>query len=104
MSTAIHAEGVTVRYGRRLAVDNLTLGVAAGSVTALLGRNGAGKSSLVRCMLGQQQPAAGRVTMFGKDVWRNRTALMDRVGVVGEESDAPPEMTVAQIGRFSSRL
>ena len=58
----------------------------------------------MRCLLGQQQPDAGRVTIFGEDVWRRRASLMQRTGVVSEEADAPPEMTVAQIARFCSRL
>ncbi|MGK2961746.1 MAG: ATP-binding cassette domain-containing protein, partial [Gemmatimonadaceae bacterium] len=47
-SPAIRVDQVTVRYGRRTAVDEVTLTVQQGSVYALLGRNGAGKSSLVR--------------------------------------------------------
>ncbi|PYQ49260.1 MAG: hypothetical protein DMF59_14000 [Acidobacteria bacterium] len=97
---AIEVSNVTVRYGRLLAVDRVTFAVPRGSVYALLGRNGAGKSSLVRCILGQREPQAGRVQLFGSDVWSQRTALMQRVGVVSEEADAPPEMTVDQLARF----
>jgi len=97
---AIEVSNVTVRYGRLLAVDRVTFAVPRGSVYALLGRNGAGKSSLVRCILGQREPLAGRVRLFGSDVWSQRTALMQRVGVVSEEADAPPEMTVDQLARF----
>lgn len=100
----LQAEHVTVHYGKTVAVDDVSFNVPRGSVTALLGRNGAGKSSLVRCLLGQQKPAAGRATIFGADVWSERRTLMDRIGVVAEESDAPPEMSVAQIARFSSRV
>jgi len=88
--TVIACEGLTVRYGRLTAVDNVTLAVPRGSVYALLGRNGAGKSSLVRCLLGQYEPSAGGVRLFGRNAWKNRTSLMQRVGVVSEESDAPP--------------
>ncbi len=105
MSTqAINVDGMTVRYGKRTAVDGVTLSIPRGAVYALLGRNGAGKSSLVRCMLGQQKPARGTTMLLGDDVWTHRAALMDRVGVVGEEADAPPDMTVAQIAEFSSRV
>jgi ABC-2 type transport system ATP-binding protein len=101
---AIDVDGLTVRYGRRTAVENVTFSVPRGSVYALLGRNGAGKSSIVRCLLGQQKPAAGRVSIFDDDVWIKRRKLMDRLGVVAEESDAPPDMTVAQIGAFCARV
>jgi ABC-2 type transport system ATP-binding protein len=104
VTNIIQVNSVTVRYGRKLAVDGVTLAVPEGSVFALLGRNGAGKSSLVRCLLGQQKPAAGHVTLFGSDVWNERARLMERVGVVSEDADAPPEMTVAQIANFCRRL
>jgi len=56
----------TVRYGSVAALASVTLDVSAGSVYALLGRNGAGKSSLIRCLLGQQKPESGRCFLFGK--------------------------------------
>ena len=101
---AIEISNVTVRYGRLTAVDGVTLTVPRASVYALLGRNGAGKSSLVRCLLGQRQPDSGTISAFAHDVWTHRAALMQRIGVVSEESDAPPEMTVDQLVRFCSEL
>src|SRR6266540_4749926 len=101
---AIEVSNVTVRYGRLTAVQEVTITVPRGSVYALLGRNGAGKSSLVRCLLGQRQPDSGTIRAFGEDVWTCRAALMQRIGVVSEEADAPPEMTVDQLVRFCSEL
>ncbi|HSS51320.1 MAG TPA: ABC transporter ATP-binding protein [Thermoanaerobaculia bacterium] len=100
----IRAEGLTVRYGARLALDGVSFAVAEGSVYALLGRNGAGKSSLVRCLLGEQRPAAGRVSLLGLDVWTERASILASVGVVPEDPDMPPAMTSRQISRFCSRL
>jgi ABC-2 type transport system ATP-binding protein len=102
--SAVRAESVLVRYGRRVAVDGVSLEVPHGSVYALLGRNGAGKSSLVRCLLGQQKPQAGRVTLLGRDAWRERQALMERTGIVSEDADAPPQMKVEALARFSASL
>src|SRR5687767_11595601 len=101
--TAIQATGVTVRFGKRTAVDDVTLSVATGSVYALLGRNGAGKSSLVRCLLGHLRPNHGHVELFGEDVWKRRAKLMDQVGIVSEEPDAP-DMRVRDLASFSARL
>jgi ABC-2 type transport system ATP-binding protein len=101
---ALETEGLTVRYGRTRVVEELTLAVPRGSVYALLGRNGAGKSSLLRVILGQRPPAKGRVRLLGEDPWRRRTSLMARVGVVPEEPDAPPEMTGTQLSSFCARL
>jgi ABC-2 type transport system ATP-binding protein len=98
------AEGITVRYGRRTALAGVTLSVTPGSVYALLGRNGAGKSSLVRCLLGEIRPAAGRAWLLGRDAWRERAAALAEVGVVPEEPNAPRGSTARQLSRFCSRL
>ncbi len=76
----------------------------AGSVYALLGRNGAGKTSLVRCLLGHRRPDAGRARLFGEEVWRRRARLLAEVGVVPEQPDAPPSMSARQLGRFCASL
>lgn len=97
-------EALEVRYGKRIALDRVSLALPRGSVYALLGRNGAGKSSLVRCALGQQKPRAGQVRLFGDDVWQERAHLMGRVGVLPEEPDAPPTMTAGALAAFSGSL
>ena len=102
--TAIRISALTVRYGRKTAVDGVNLAIRRGSIYALLGRNGAGKSSLVRCLVGQQKPTAGAIEVFGEDAWKRRAQLMERIGVVSEEADAPPDMYVDQLAAFSRRL
>lgn len=97
-------EGLTVQYGNRLALDHVSLTVPEGAVYALLGRNGAGKSSLVRCLLGEQKPSGGRAMLLGREVWSERSAVLALAGVVPEEPDAPPSMTARQLSRFCSRL
>ena len=98
--TAIEVRDLTVKYGRKTAAESIRFDVPRGSVYALLGRNGAGKSSLVRCLLGLQRATSGGAAIFGADAWKHRAGIMQRVGVVSEEADAPPEMTVAALGRF----
>jgi ABC-2 type transport system ATP-binding protein len=104
VAPALQADGLTIRYGRTMVVEDLTLAVPRGSVYALLGRNGAGKSSLLRVFLGQRPAAMGRVLLLGEDPWKRRTSLMSRVGVVPEDPDAPPEMTAAELSAFCARL
>lgn len=100
----IEFDRLTVRYGRKTAVENLSIQIPQGSVYALLGSNGAGKSSAIRCLLGQQKASAGRVLLFGQDVWQKRAQIMDRIGVIPEEPDAPPDMTAKEIINFCSTL
>ncbi len=100
MTDPIRVEGLTVQYGRATACRDVTLSVAPGSVYALLGRNGAGKSSLIRCLLGEQRPTSGRALLFGEDSWRARRRAMERTGVVPEEPDAPAAMSARQLSDF----
>jgi ABC-2 type transport system ATP-binding protein len=97
-------EKLTVRYGGATALDGVSLSVPAGGVYALLGRNGAGKSSLVRCALGMQKPATGCALLFGEDAWRTRARAMARIGVVPVEPDAPDTLSTDEIAAFVSRL
>ena len=101
---ALKVEGLTVRYGKKVALDRVALEVPRGSVYALLGRNGSGKSSLIRVLLGQQAPAEGRAELLGEPAWERRAGLMARVGVVPEEPDAPPAMTCRQLEAFCRPL
>lgn len=100
----IAVRALAVRYGRAAALRSVSLDVPAGTVWTLLGRNGAGKSSLVRCLLGQQKPTEGACFLFGEPSWTSRPAAMRRLGIVPEEPDAPPDMTAAELSRFFGRL
>src|ERR1700710_1343722 len=61
----IEVEGLTKRYGDKLAVDDLSFTVRPGVVTGFLGPNGAGKSTTMRLILGLDAPTSGRVTVNG---------------------------------------
>lgn len=97
-------DGLTVRYGRITAVEGVTLTVRKGEVYALLGRNGSGKTSMIRCLLGQMKACAGSASLFGLDAWKGRSAAMGKVGVVPESPDMPPSLTASEIAAFCSRL
>ena len=77
--TVVELKELTVRYGSVTAVDRLSLEVGKGCVYALLGRNGSGKSSTVRCVLGQRRAAAGSLRLFGHDAWKQRQRIMEKV-------------------------
>jgi energy-coupling factor transport system ATP-binding protein len=64
---AVRVDGLVVRYGPHVAVRDVTLTFAAGEVTALMGRNGAGKSSLLGALTGLVRPTAGTVRVGGHD-------------------------------------
>jgi len=97
-------EHLSIRYGRTRVIEDVSFSVPAGCVYALLGRNGAGKSSLVRCLVGQQRASSGRVRLLGLDSWSDRAAIMARVGLVPEEPDAPAELSPSRLVRLVARL
>jgi ABC-2 type transport system ATP-binding protein len=77
----IETNGLSKRYGDRLAVDGLTFTVRPGVVTGFLGPNGAGKSTTMRMMLGLDAPSAGRVTVNGR-AYRELRAPLREVGAL----------------------
>jgi ABC-type branched-subunit amino acid transport system ATPase component/ABC-type branched-subunit amino acid transport system permease subunit len=77
---ALAVEGITVRFGGRRAVDDVTLEMAAGSVVGLIGSNGAGKTTLMNAISGFV-PAAGRVFVDGRDVTSMPTHERARAGL-----------------------
>src|SRR3954452_16945067 len=62
----IEIAGLSKRYGKTLAVDNLSFSVEAGKITGFLGPNGAGKTTTLRALLGLVRPTAGSATIDGK--------------------------------------
>lgn len=71
-----------MRYGAKLAVDDLSLTVARGSITAVLGPNGAGKTTTLETCEGYRVPQRGTVRVLGLDPQRDRAALLPRIGVM----------------------
>jgi len=64
----LEIERLTLRYGKHVALDEVSLGVGAGEMVAILGANGAGKSSLLGAIGGRVRPASGRIIYRGADL------------------------------------
>src|SRR5215469_1267772 len=75
-------EALTVRYGLALALQDVALEVNAGDIVALLGANGAGKSTFARAVSGLVPPAGGTVALEGKDITRRAAHRVRRDGIV----------------------
>jgi branched-chain amino acid transport system ATP-binding protein len=78
----LEARDIEVRYGSVRAVRGVSLRLAPGEIVAVLGANGAGKSSLLRALLGLTRPHAGEVVFNGNDVTRWSTSARVRTGLV----------------------
>lgn len=83
----VQTEGLTKRFGARLAVDGLNLEVRRGDVFALLGPNGSGKTTTLRMLLGLNWPTAGAIRVFGEDMANpaSRQMALRRIGSVVEQ-------------------
>jgi len=93
--TLIRFENITKRYGKVLAVDNVSLAIEEGEFFALLGPSGCGKTTLLRMLAGFETPSDGRILIDGQDV--SRTAPNKRpVNMVFQSYAVFPHMTVAQ--------
>jgi branched-chain amino acid transport system ATP-binding protein len=91
-------EGLTTDYGPVRAIDAVSFEVPEGSVTAVLGANGAGKTSLLRTISGLVRSSAGRVTLAGAEITRLPVEEIVRRGVahVPEDRGVIAELTVAE--------
>jgi ABC-2 type transport system ATP-binding protein len=102
MNPVIAAHGLTKRFGGKTVVDRLDLEVPAGAVFALLGDNGAGKSTTIRMLTGLLPPDAGKAEILDQDCWAAAPALRKRVGYVPEKPRFYDWMSAREIGWFTS--
>ncbi|UFU03239.1 ABC transporter ATP-binding protein [Ruania suaedae] len=103
---AIDVHDLNVRYGDFHAVKNLTFQVERGELYALLGTNGAGKTSTLEVMEGHRTASSGTITVLGENPG-DRHALRPRTGIMLQESGFAPDLTVTEtvalLGRLSGR-
>lgn len=78
----IEVDRLTRTYGRRPAIDRISLSIPAGTLYGFLGPNGAGKSTAIRVLLGLLRPDAGSARVFGLDCWRETARIKADVGYV----------------------
>ena len=97
-ATALSISRLTVRYGPTIALDEADLEIRAGEVHALLGENGAGKSTIVKVLSGLVRPDAGTLSIFGHKVARFTPRYANALGVrtAFQEISLVKDLTVAQ--------
>ena len=96
----IRTHGLTRQFGRKCALDEVTLSVPRGSVYALLGRNGSGKSTLIQLVLGLLSPTRGRSDIFGDNSQALSTTTLARIGHTPENHPLPMSLRVRDAAAF----
>ncbi len=99
----LEAQGVTRVYGRRKALDGVSLSLPAGSCLALFGPNGAGKTTLLRILAGLLRPTRGTVFLAGSPT-RGDAAARAQVGLLSHQSMLYDALTVRENIVFTARL
>ncbi|NPC96300.1 ABC transporter ATP-binding protein [Nocardioides sp. zg-DK7169] len=101
---AVAVDGLVMRYGDKVAVDDLSLTVERHTITAVLGPNGAGKTTTLETCEGYRKPQAGTVRVLGLDPVRQRRELLPRIGVMLQSGGAWSGVRASEMLRHVARL
>jgi phospholipid/cholesterol/gamma-HCH transport system ATP-binding protein len=98
--TIVEVDSIVTRFGEQTVHDGVSFKLQRGTLTALIGGSGTGKSVLLREIIGLQRPSGGRIRLLGTDVWRDSeeklNAMRRRFGMMFQDGALFSSMTVAQ--------
>ena len=100
----IEVQGLTKRYGRTVAVQDVNFSVKKGEILGFLGPNGAGKTTTMRVLTGFLPPTLGKVTVAGYDVMLEPLQVKRRIGYLPETPPLYPDMRVTEMLAFAGRI
>ncbi len=109
MSALLEAEGLSLRFGRVCALDDVAIAIWPGEVLAVVGESGSGKSTLLRVLSGQQRPDAGAIRFDGADIHAAGEAALRRLsrtdwGFVHQNPRDGLRMAISAGGNIGERL
>jgi ABC-2 type transport system ATP-binding protein len=96
----VEVHKLTRLFGKTLALDGLSLDIPRGAVFGVVGAIGAGKTTLIRHLLGLLRAQQGTVRVFGRDPVKDPVGVLGRVGYLAEDNDLPPWMRVHELLRY----
>jgi branched-chain amino acid transport system ATP-binding protein len=104
-NTLLDVRGLTVYYGKALALDGISLQVNEGEIVSIVGANGAGKTTAIRTISGLKQPASGEILFAGKRIDKMPAYDVMRLGVVqvpaGRGAERPHGAQAGEPGLYS---
>ncbi len=104
MSTIIHAGNLTRKFGELLAVDHVNLDVEEGEIFALVGPDGAGKTTTMRLLCGLMDATEGTAIVAGRNVARELDQVKDQMGYMAQRFGLYADLTVEENMRFYADL
>ena len=100
----IQVEGLSKRYARHVAVNNISFSVDKGDIVGFLGPNGAGKTTTMRILTCFMPPTEGKATVGGFDVFEQPFEVKQRIGYLPEAPPLYPEMSVREYLTFVANI
>jgi ABC-2 type transport system ATP-binding protein len=101
---AVWARGLVRRFGKKTAVDDVSLSIQPGEFYGLLGPNGAGKTTTIKMIVGLLRPTAGSAGIASFDTWRQPIEVKRRVGVLPEEFNLYDRLTGSELLDFTGAI
>lgn len=92
----VEAKGLTKDYGNLRAVDGVTFEIFEGECFGFLGPNGAGKTTVMKMIHCYMPPTSGSIKVFGMDVFDNKSEIKARIGVMPQEDNLDPDLSVME--------
>lgn len=100
-ANTIEISNLKRRFGKTVALDDVSLTLPEGTVMGLIGENGAGKTTLIKHVLGLLKAKEGGVRVFGLDPVRDPAGVLGRIGYLSETRDLPEWMRIGELMRYS---
>jgi ABC-2 type transport system ATP-binding protein len=92
----VTVEHLVKKYGRKVAVNDVSFSIREGEIFGLIGPNGAGKTTTVECISGLRAPKSGSISVYGLSPQKDRNKMREFVGVQLQESALPPRLRVGE--------
>lgn len=95
--TLVEVKGLTKKFGKFTAIDNINMFIEEGEIYGFIGPNGAGKSTTIRVLLGLLKATSGEVKIFGKDAWKDAVEIHKRIAYVPGDANLWPNLTGGEV-------
>jgi ABC-2 type transport system ATP-binding protein len=101
-NNVVEVESLSRKFGKMLALNDVSLQIQPGLVYGLVGANGAGKTTLMKHLLGLLKAKQGSVRVFGEDPVKKPVEVLGRIGYLSEERDLPEWMRIDELLNYSA--